>query len=495
MTVTYTLSHNLHVTGLPPSVKDFYRTFCKYNTEAFAGDDTPPNLDLFRELPDGSVLIPRGLESQMLSYLSSMNIEVEKKEDVGGEPHSFQIQPNINYTSGPYGYQGPTLDLLLPHSTGRLQAPAGSGKTAMACLAAAFLQEGPLLFLVQTDRLFTQFVNTVPKVLGIPKEEVGILKGSKKIVRPITCGSLKTVGGPNFDIEGYKHVFGTVFFDECHLSTALTYRNVILGLAPKRLYGLSATPEHYASDDLNRLMESMLGPVVVEVPTSAIPGRLTPEIYSRQTGRNYKFIETKGKPEWMVHKARHQLMDDIKSDPVRNNLIVEDCVKLINMGYKPLIAVSRVEHAKILSELLRERGAMISFPYKTVMKTKTKGKKETKEEGFTADHKQLNKDVQRIDDGELHGIAGTYALFGTGFDCPCLSAVLMVGPYSGRNSTLTVQVTGRAQRYYYGKESAVIFDYTDDSFPNNVLRKWSEDRAETFLTEFGNCDIIPVEHC
>lgn len=492
MTVTYTVSNNLHVTGLPPSVKDFYRTFCQYNTESFASEDTPPDLNLFKELPDGSILIPRGLESQLTSYLSSMNIQFERLENVGGEHYEFKIEPAINYTSGPFGYQGPTLEKLLSHATGRLQSPAGSGKTAMACLAAALLQEGPLLFLVQTDRLFTQFVNTVPKVLGIPKEEVGILKGSKRVVKPITCGSLRTVGGKNFNIEKYKHSFGTVFFDECHLSTALTYRNVILGLAPRRLYGLSATPEHYSSDDLNRLMDSMLGPVVVEVPPSAIPGRLTPEIYTRETGRTYNFIDTKGKPEWMVHRARHKLMDDIKNDPVRNNLIVEDCVKLINMGYKPLIAVARVDHARILTEMLKERGALISFPYKETIKKKKKGKKEVEVSSWTADHKTLNKDVQRIDEGQLHGIAGTYALFGTGFDAPILSAVLMVGPYSGRNSNLTIQVTGRAQRHYYGKNSAVIFDYTDDSSPNNVLRGWSNDRAETFLTEFGNRDIIPV---
>ena len=494
MTVTYTLSHRLHVTGLPDSVINFYSSYCKFQTEAFSGEDVPPDLDLFEQHSDGSISIPRGLESHLLGYLQTQNIPVKRLLNVGGESHPFEIQPSINYTSGPYGYQGPAVEQLLQYSTGRLEAPAGSGKTCMSCLAAGFSQEGPMLFLVQTDRLFTQFVNTVPKVLGIPKEEVGILKGPKRIVKPITCGSLKTVGGPNFKLADYKHVFSTVFIDECHLSTALTYRNVLLGLAPKRLYGLSATPEHYSSDNLNHLMEAMLGPVIVRIPPTAIPGRIKPEVFTRETGRTYDFPDIKGKPEWLVHKARHRLQDNLKDDVERNNLIVEDCVKLINMGFKPLISINRIEHGQILHDMLKERGALMSFPYKTSMRTKEKGKgknkKKVKVPTLVPDHKTLNSDVEKVSDGLMHGIIGTYALFGTGFDCPCLSAVLMAGPYSGRNSTLTIQVVGRAQRHFYGKEAAVVFDYTDDCYPNNVLRKWSDDRAQVFLAEFGNRDII-----
>lgn len=497
MTVSYTLSNRLHVTGLPESAVSFYSSYCKFKTEAFSGEDVPPDLDLFELHSDGSISIPRGLESHLLSYLKSQNIPVTKTLDTGGESHSFSIEPKINYTSGPYGYQGPAVQQLLQYSTGRLEGPAGCGKTCMACLAAAFSQEGPLLFLVQTDRLFTQFVNTVPKVLGIPKEDVGILKGPKKIIKPITCGSLKTVGGSNFNLSKYKHAFSTVFFDECHLSTALTYRNVLLELAPKRLYGLSATPEHYASDNLNHLMEAMLGPVVVQIPVESIPGRITPEVFTRETGRSYEFPEIKGQPEWLVHKARHKLQDSIKDDMERNTLIVEDCARLINLGYKPLIAVNRIEHGHILQKMLAERGAVMSFPYKTSLRTKETGrgknKKKVKVEALVPDHKTLNKEVELVADGYMHGIIGTYALFGTGFDCPALNAVLMVGPYSGRNSTLTIQVVGRAQRHFYGKESAVVFDYTDDCYPNNVLRKWSDDRAQVFLTEFGNRDILTVE--
>src|SRR5690606_33995095 len=121
-----------------------------------------------------------------------------------GQSYPFQIQPHINYTSGVYSYQGRVVNELLDWHTVRLTAPCGAGKTVLACLFAGILQEGPILFLAEKDRLLRQFINTVESVLGIPSSEVGLIKADKFILKPITAASLRTVGKETFDINQIK---------------------------------------------------------------------------------------------------------------------------------------------------------------------------------------------------------------------------------------------------------------------------------------------------
>lgn len=500
MTVKYVLSNHLHVTGLPQNLKDFYKGHCQYCTESYASKDVPPNLDLYVEHEDGSISIPRGLEAELVSFLEHAGLPYTKEENTAvGEAEHYTVQPEINYTSGPYGYQGRVVEELLKHVTGRLESPAGSGKTNMACLTTAFLQEGPILFLVNKDKLFRQFVKTVSKVLGIPKEEVGVIKAKKRVIKPITCGSLKTLGKKGYDLDSLKDTFTTVFFDECHISSALTYRSVLLALAPKRLYGLSATPKHYASSDLNRLMDALLGKVVVRVKPEEIPQRLIPETYTRETGCSFPYDAYPGDPDWKVHQARHKMMEAIQSHAGRNATIVQDSKNLLGLGLKLLIGVTRVEHGRILRDLFKQEGIPVSFPYKHVTKLKKRRGKTVKDkdgndvrlDGLGVDHKQLDLDLDMIEDGLISVIIGTYELFDTGFDCPSLGAVIAASPFSGMNSTKVIQLVGRVQRFQIGKDVAVLVDYTDDSHPNNKLREWSDDRIQVCISEFNKHSTIP----
>jgi superfamily II DNA or RNA helicase len=430
------------------------------------------------------IAIDSGFEAELISHAQKSSLPIEGT--FVGAPainYKYEISPEINYKTGVYGYQDRAVTELLKHSTARIQAPAGSGKTVLACLAIALLGKGPVLFLANKDRLLRQFRYTVTKVLGIPEEEIGLIKANKHIIKPITCGSLQTLGKENFDLEAIKTAFNVVFYDECHLSTALTYRRVLTTLAPERLYGLSATPEHYSSQDLSNLMRALLGEIVVTISDSEIPKRLTPQTYTRETGRTFTFKGDKTSPEWLKRKLRHKMQEDICHDFERNQLIVNDTLTLLNLGFKVLLCTSRVAHGEILHKMLTERGANFSFPYKT--KTTKKGKVTTK-----VDHKRLDVEVDEVGLGKKGGIIGTYTLFDTGFDCPSLSALLLVGPFSGSNSTRIVQSVGRIQRFLPEKSSAVVIDYTDDSNPQNVLRTWAISRSEVYQRTYGRHDTI-----
>jgi superfamily II DNA or RNA helicase len=485
--ITYEISNCLRITGLPLELVEHFKRSCTYDTSPYKTDsnDVPEVLNLFKE-EAGYVYIPRGKEQELLNLCATYNLPITKSfSGCSGDQLDLEISPKINYTSGPYSFQGPAVETFLNYHTARIQAPPGAGKTILSCLAMAKVNKGPVLFLAQRDRLLTQFRKTVTKALSVPEDEIGIIKAKKHVIKPITCGSLMTLGKKDFDLEALRNTFTTVFFDECHLSTALTYRTVLLTLAPERLYGLSATPEHYSSQELSDLMTAMLGEIVVKITEKQIPGRLTPETYERKTGRVYTYTVNEHTEEWRRRKLMHKLNDNIANDIHRNDMIVRDCVELVKMGYKPIICTNRVLHGQILHKKLLEHGVNMSYPY--TIKENKKGETLTK-----VNHKQLNEDVFKVEDGELDGLIGTYTLFDTGFDCPSLSALLMAGPFSGRNTTRIEQVVGRILRFTIDKQFAIVFDYSDESTPNPQLDDWAIGRCDFYQRKYkNNHRIIP----
>ena len=82
MTVRYTLSNYLHVTGLPPETIEFYRNYCQFYTEANKKAGDPPDLNLFSQDKNGTISIPRGLENQLVTFLVNNGISFEKTEDL-----------------------------------------------------------------------------------------------------------------------------------------------------------------------------------------------------------------------------------------------------------------------------------------------------------------------------------------------------------------------------------------------------------------------------
>jgi superfamily II DNA or RNA helicase len=481
MCINIIVSNLTTVYGLPEDLEQWLRLLCTYNISQF--DEEEPNLVLFTKEKD-YIQLPRGVYIALEEYCKHNNLKYTLQFDVtNGTPYSFTINPKINYTSGPFHYQGRVVSQLSLNNTCRLEAPCSSGKTAMACLLFAKLGIAPVLFLTHRDRLIKQFTNTVTKVLGIPEEDIGIIKGKKKEIKPVTVGSLMTLGREGFDLNSLKNTFSVVVFDEAHISPALTYRNVLMALAPKYLYGVSATPEHPYNDDLNNLMDGLLGPVNVQVLESEIPGRLKPCTATKETGFSFKYSADSKAQQWYRYKQLNSLYKQITNHRLRNELIIKDVYKLVKKGFKVLLVTKMVSHAKLLSQMCEQVGLKYSFPYK--YKPTDEDKEEAK-----VDHKKLNNDVLEIDNGNIDVLLGTLGLFKEGFDCPRLSALVLADPFSGKNSTMIRQAGGRIQRHYYEKDNAIILDYSDDSFPINLLRNWTTERITALQEYFGSHEIL-----
>lgn len=472
--VEVVLDNRITVTGLPKSIQDWFEALCVFNTQAFQTEDLPPTLNLFERLDNNTIRIPRGFLNYVEDFCRNSSIKLDIKYNTAKPVIcNFSINPTLNYTTGTFGYQGRVVNELFNFNTVRLEAITGSGKTVLASLFIGLSNKGPTLFLVNKDRLLKQFILTIQKVLNIPEEELGIIKATKRNIKPITVGSLQTLGKEKFNLEEIKYTFYNVFFDECHISSALTYRRVLLNLAPRNLIGLSATPEHYASDDLNLLMHGLLGPIGIRVEEHEVPGRIVPKTFTRKTGFSFTYKASQESPEWLKHKCRHKMFNQIAMHSERNEKIIEDCRKAVASGNKVLITVNRVYHGFILSQLLERQGIKYSFPYKITHLDSQEKDMETK-----VDHKKLNEDVLEIEKGNIDVLIGTLSLFQVGFDCRALSCLLMASPFSGANTTALTQIIGRIQRHFYNKTRAFVVDYLDDSYPVNVLKQWGDSRTE-----------------
>jgi superfamily II DNA or RNA helicase len=475
--VTIKIEDGLYVYNLPLIIRQRLQSDCYFTLES---DEQVEYVNLYSEDKD-YVKIPRGLLYNLIKYLEQANLSY-KLEDQEHKytDQSFRISPNINYTTGPFAYQGDAVKSLLKHKVGRFQSAAGSGKTICMNLIIGLQNKGPILFLADKDILLRQFTREVEKVLGIPKEDIGLIKQKQFSIKPITVGSLRTIGKSSFDIERLRNQFYMVLYDEVHFSSALTSRNAILNLGAERLYGFSATPEHYRDEQKNKLMEALFGPIQVHIPETSIPKRLTPVCMIRKTNLNFYYNFSNSMPQWAKFKAKHSLEEDISNSIPRNLMIITDTYNLVKtLNHKVIMCVNRVDHGKTLANLLREQGLSVSFPYKS----DNKG-------GFSVDHKQLDLDVEAVKDNLIDVIVGTYKLFDTGFNVPQLSAIQLVGPFTGKNTTTMIQSTGRILRYLPEKAVAVVLDYQDKSNPHSMLTNWSIERENTLKALYNNVNYI-----
>ena len=102
---------------------------------------------------------------------------------------------------------------VLSRSFGTLQAPTGSGKTVIA-LATIAHRTQPALVLVHTRELLNQWVDRIQQFLGIPKKEIGIIGGGKRVIgQGVTVGIVNSIYPITSKI---KELFGFLIVDECH---------------------------------------------------------------------------------------------------------------------------------------------------------------------------------------------------------------------------------------------------------------------------------------
>lgn len=412
----------------------------------FSTYDTPRIISC-AEIVNDYLLMPRGCEDAVLNVFKEKNIPVSLEDNT---QHGTPIQASFVGELRPE--QQEALQNLLRFNNGTLSATTAFGKTVTAAALIAKRQTNTLI-LVHTKALLQQWQKTLCRFLDIeiPQEDTSHKRGRKKQISPVgtldsTCNHLNGIVDVALiqscldadSVKPFIHSYGMVIVDECHHVSAITFENVLRLIAPRYVYGLTATP--IRKDGHQPIIFMQCGPIRYQASKqlplqSSIARILVPRFTA------YRLI-----PEENITFQR--LTDFLISDEARNCLIVSDVQKALAEGRTPIILTSRTSHVEILSHLLSD---CCQHVISLVGSASAREKRQTMGR------------LQAISANESLVIVATGKYVGEGFDFPRLDTLMLAIPVSWKG--IVAQYAGRLHRDYPNKTEVRIYDYVDIHIP------------------------------
>lgn len=224
-------------------------------------------------------------------------------------------------------------------------------------------------------------------------------------------------------------------FDECHrTSAAEKFYRLGLSLPQAYRFGLSATPWRRVRGEEIKI-EAVVGPTIFEVKAEDM-------IRERFLARpRFEVITYESKMPSFSERYKELYEEMVMNNDERNRAIVEKAVELARKGHRVLIDVRRIEHGKILKEMLEKEGVKAEF---------LSSQSPNRWGGILEDFKE----------GKIPVLIST--LLKEGVDIPEISAIILAG--GGKSDIMTIQTIGRALRPKKGMK-AVIVDVQDDDPP------------------------------
>lgn len=408
-------------------------------------------------------MFPTGLLRRVFDFCDGYNLPTTF-EDLREKPKQG---PPIPFSGelDHYSQQVP-LEKAILAERGILRLPTGTGKTRLLCAIAARLNVPTLITTHRLD-ILEQIVEQAQDLLGVP---IGVVQGKVREVRNITVGMLPSLvscldeGAHKRDateVAQFVETAGLWICDEAHHSASDTY----FMLANRCFnaywrYGLTATP--YRTDNKTLLIEACLASKIVDITASDL-------IERKRLSRPYIwFIEWNAgqqKKQASVVKQNIALSgteryrkikeEAIVRHPERNRIIVDIAVRRVKKGRTVLIAVTTIEHSRILYDLLKARLS------EDVLRIA---------EGSVP--KEIRKQyLQQLNEKKIMCVIAT-SVFGEGVNVPELSCLINA---TGRESSVdTFQLVGRALRRTKTKSKTIVIDFWDKIryFQKSAQHRW-----------------------
>lgn len=305
----------------------------------------------------------------------------------------------------------------------------GGGKSIIqGSIAKASTDRGNrVLFLVHRKELCQQIANTF-SALGVDMELCDV-----SMVQTVSrrLGKL-----PNYDL---------IITDECHHSTANTYKKIYDYYSHVTRLGFTATPI--------RLNKGGLGEVYSDLITSVSTKWLIENNYLAP----YKYYSVKLADTSGLHTVAGEFKQDEVKQLMEHKEIYGDTVrqwKRLAEGKKTIVYCASVEAAKMTSErFLAEGYSSIAI------------------DGNTPKNERENA-MERFRRGEIT-ILCNCELFGEGLDVPDCECVVLLRPT--QSLTLFIQQSMRSMRYMPNK-TAIIIDHVGNCYRHGLPddeREWS----------------------
>jgi superfamily II DNA or RNA helicase len=351
----------------------------------------------------------------------------------------------------PYDYQLAAVERAVELDRVIFKHATSAGKSITAALITAKLNRPTIVWVIGLD-LLQQFHDLFSQLFD---QKIGMVGNGICDVRPISIVSIWSAGTAlglkkqdmvieDMQDEKYESTDGEKIIkliseaevhliDECHISAAKTIRTIYKNSNPKKIMGFSGTPTR--DDGADMLIEGIFGRNIHEVKASELIKR---GIISKPY---IKFIHI---PSLSNYKDNYTKVysDSIVNNMYRNNVVVNETIKLVEKGYQVLVLFKQIKHGKILRDLFEEKNIDIEF---------LTGKDAT-DVRETAKNNLLSKKSNIILASQIYDI---------GISIETLSALVLAG--QGKSSTRTMQRIGRILRggKNKGKPVAAVIDFYD----------------------------------
>ena len=347
-------------------------------------------------------------------------------------------------------YQAELIDntrrALRHHRRVLMQLPTGGGKTVISAtmMGNAATRGMRSWFVVHRRELIDQTSRTLEAV-GVPH---GFIASGfpPRYREPVTLCSVQTLRSR---AERLIEQFGApdlVVWDESHHCAAGTWKHVA-SLVPKAFHvGLTATPERLDGKGLDGMFNAL------------VPGPSVRWLIEQGFLSQYR-VWTHTPPDLSGVRTRGTDYDARDLTAVMGDrFLLGDCVQHyldICPGKQAAAFCVSVEHAIATRDAFRSRGVI------------------AEELDGGADGRTRREIITAFRAGKIQ-VLTSVDLFGEGFDCPELTAVILLRPT--KSLGLHLQQVGRALRAAPGKEFAVILDHAGNIAEHGLPdeeREWS----------------------
>lgn len=409
---------------------------------------TPRVISCF-DITENYLAMPRGCMEPICKLLDDNHAKYTIADETN---HGAPIQ--ATFIGEEREEQMRAIDALLKHNNGVLHATTAFGKTVTAASIIASKKVNTLV-LVHSVTLLEQWHERLSQFLDVNHQEPEDRpkkRGRRKAFSPIGCLDSKrnTLHGvidialmqsciQDGEVKAFVKDYGMVIVDECHHVPSVTYELVVKSLKAHSVYGLTATP--IRKDGHQPIIFMQFGPIRFVADAKAQMEKQTFQRYLIPRFTSYhNFSEDK--------ETYTSLLPKLAGDELRNQLIVDDIIKVVRQGRTPIVLTKLVSHVEILATMLEPH-------IKNVIQLTGVGK--------TTEKREAMQRLLAVPKEEPLAIVATGSYVGEGFDYPRLDTLFLALPISWKGTVQ--QYVGRLHRDHEGKDDVRVYDFIDVHLP------------------------------
>jgi len=377
------------------------------------------------ELSTCELSVPRGALDKLRDVLGALRV---RRAKCMGRPLASPL-PEHRIRLRPYQEE---IKRVCTHELGLsgtalIRSPQGSGKTTTGFAIASEINLATLV-VVPTERIFKQWVDGALKNLGLEADEVGIIRGNKRVIRPLTIGMQQTLRNCAHE---YADVFGLVIGDEAQRFAASTFFDVIDVL--KAVYRVGLTADERRSDKKEFLVHDVFGPVLLEVSRETLIAQ------GAIIDAEIRVVPTEFDAPWYTELAplkraqshnQQRLTVELEGNKARNALVMEVLGWCVEEGEPTITLAWHREHCATLNSMSLARGWDSGLLL-----------------GGAESRDEFDRTERELRECSLNQAVGTYQAIGVGFDLPLVSRGIFAAPCAGKSGKQQfAQFTGRYER-------------------------------------------------